>query len=78
MNEFGPLTVKHANLKACIWIMLVSKAGCYTFSHGDSPTNSYVTFEVFTAMTMKNAVFWDVTPCNSGCKRFHSAECLSQ
>jgi hypothetical protein len=24
-------------------------------------------FEVFTAMTVKNAVFWDVTPCGS-CK----------
>jgi hypothetical protein len=22
-----------------------------------------VTFEVFTAVTMKNAVFWDVAPC---------------
>jgi hypothetical protein len=33
---------------------------------------SYITFynvgfEVFTAMTMKNGVFWDVTPCGS-CK----------
>jgi hypothetical protein len=26
---------------------------------------SYVRFEVFTAVTMKNAVFWDVTPCGS-------------
>jgi hypothetical protein len=25
----------------------------------------YVRFEVFTAVTMKNEVFWDVTPC--GC-----------
>jgi hypothetical protein len=30
-------------------------------------TSNYVRFEVFTAMTMKNAVFWDVTPCGS-CK----------
>jgi hypothetical protein len=29
--------------------------------------NYYVRFEVFTAVTMKNAVFWDVTPCDS-CK----------
>jgi hypothetical protein len=28
---------------------------------------AYVTFEVFTAVTMKNCVFWDVTPCGS-CK----------
>jgi hypothetical protein len=26
-----------------------------------------VRFEVFTAVTMKNGVFWDVTPCSS-CK----------
>jgi cytidine deaminase len=28
---------------------------------------SYIRFEVFTAMTMKNGVFWDVTPCGT-CK----------
>jgi hypothetical protein len=28
-------------------------------------TQLYVRFEVFTAVTMKNAVFWDVTPCSS-------------
>jgi hypothetical protein len=26
---------------------------------------SAVRFEVFTAVTMKNGVFWDVTPCSS-------------
>jgi hypothetical protein len=25
---------------------------------------SYVRFEVFTAVTMKNGVFWDVTSCH--------------
>jgi hypothetical protein len=25
----------------------------------------FVRFEVFTAVTMKNGVFWDVTPCGS-------------
>jgi hypothetical protein len=25
-------------------------------------------FEVFTAVTMKNSIFWDVTPCGS-CKK---------
>jgi hypothetical protein len=29
----------------------------------------WVRFEVFTAVTMKNAVFWDVTPCGS-CKNW--------
>jgi hypothetical protein len=28
---------------------------------------SFVRFEVFTAVTMQNSVFWDVTPCGS-CK----------
>jgi hypothetical protein len=31
-------------------------------------TQCYVRFEVFTAVTMKNGVFWDVTPCGS-CKK---------
>jgi hypothetical protein len=30
-------------------------------------TEVYVRFEVFTAVTMKNGVFWDVVPCGS-CK----------
>jgi hypothetical protein len=30
-------------------------------------------FEGFTAVTMKNGVFWDVTPCGS-CKNRHSSE----
>jgi hypothetical protein len=29
-----------------------------------------VRFEVFTAVSMKNGVFWDVTPCGS-CKYCH-------
>jgi hypothetical protein len=39
--------------------------------------NPFVTFEVFTAMTMKNGVFSDVTPCGS-CKnrRFGETSCL--
>jgi hypothetical protein len=28
-------------------------------------TNYYVRSEVFTTVTMKNAVFWDVAPCRS-------------
>jgi hypothetical protein len=37
--------------------------------NADIQTNSvaYVRFEVFTAVTMKNGVFWDVTPCCVGC-----------
>jgi hypothetical protein len=29
----------------------------------------YVRFEVFKGVTMKNDVFWDVTPCDS-CKKY--------
>jgi hypothetical protein len=41
--------------------------------HNASPLQSpvgscYVNFEVFTAVTAKNAVFWDVTRCDS-CKK---------
>jgi hypothetical protein len=32
-----------------------------------NPTERYIRFEVFTALTMKNGVFWDVTPRGS-CK----------
>jgi hypothetical protein len=32
-----------------------------------SSNSRYTRFEVFTAMTMKNGVFWEVTPCGS-CK----------
>jgi hypothetical protein len=32
---------------------------------GDGDNSHYVRFEVFTAVTMKNGVFWDVTPCGS-------------
>jgi hypothetical protein len=28
--------------------------------------NLYIGFEVFTAVTMKNAVFWGVVPCRCG------------
>jgi hypothetical protein len=34
------------------------------------PVVDVVRFEVFTAVTRKNGVFWDVTPCgsfNNGC-----------
>jgi hypothetical protein len=34
----------------------------------------FVRFEVFTAVTMKNGVFWDVTPCGScNNRRFRAA-----
>jgi hypothetical protein len=37
----------------------------------------YVRFQVFTAVTMKNVIFWDVTPCGS-CKNwcFRGMYCL--
>jgi hypothetical protein len=35
----------------------------------------YVRFEVFTAVTMKNAVFWDVRPCGSYKNRHFGGTC---
>jgi hypothetical protein len=42
-----------------------------TFADHDVIQNKrgYVIFEVFTAVTMKNAVFWDVAPCRSRANR---------
>jgi hypothetical protein len=34
---------------------------------------AYVTFEVFTAVTMKNGVFWNLAQCGS-CKYIRSSE----
>jgi hypothetical protein len=33
----------------------------------DLKLDLFVRFEVFIAMTMKNGVFWDVTPCDVWC-----------
>jgi hypothetical protein len=38
---------------------------------------NFVRFEVFTAVTMKKAVFWDVAPCRYGVnRRFGGTYCL--
>jgi hypothetical protein len=37
----------------------------------------YVSFEVFTAVTMKNAVCWDITPCGSCKNRRFGGMCAS-
>jgi hypothetical protein len=38
---------------------------------------SYVRFEVLPTVTMKNGVFWDVTPCDScNNRRFGGTQCL--
>jgi hypothetical protein len=47
---------------------MISLCKCHIF-------HSYVRFEVFTAVTKKNGVFWDVTPC--GCLRTDVSEELS-
>jgi hypothetical protein len=47
--------------------------GVFIFYEGGKEVSSRLRFEVFTAVTMKNAVFWDVKPC--GCcknRRFGS------
>jgi hypothetical protein len=37
--------------------------------------NHYAKFEVFTAVTMKDAVFWDVAPCRSCEPALHRDVC---
>jgi hypothetical protein len=37
----------------------------YAATNIRKPSISNVRFEVFTAVTMKNAIFWDVMPCGS-------------
>jgi hypothetical protein len=49
-------------------MMLFGLAGGQTWTR-----KQYVRFEVFTAVTTKNAVFWNVTPCDS-CKNRRSSE----
>jgi hypothetical protein len=44
--------------RCCAPVNIATKSGKF---------HSYIRFEVFTAVTMKNGVFWDVTLCGS-CK----------
>jgi hypothetical protein len=44
---------------------------CRLFPNKGETWHTYVRFEVFTAVTMKKGVFWDVTPCGS-CKNLSS------
>jgi hypothetical protein len=58
MSRNGELGTTHAAKKYYVSIVSMSSF----------PTEeTYVRFEVFTAVTMKNAIFWDVMPCGS-CK----------
>jgi hypothetical protein len=43
---------------------------CYILEKRREFVNGFVRFEVFTAVTMKNGIFWDVTPCGP-CKNRH-------
>jgi hypothetical protein len=40
----------------------ISEDGIFK-AHPSEKTPTFVRFEVFTAVSMKNVVFWDVTPC---------------
>jgi hypothetical protein len=41
-----------------------------TLYYNNANVGSYVRFEVFTAVAMKNGVFWNITPCGS-CRHRH-------
>jgi hypothetical protein len=52
-------------------ILIANKTNKKSINNKNSLYNkSRVRYEVFTAVTMKNAVFWDITPCGS-CKNWH-------
>jgi hypothetical protein len=51
----------------CILWLYSDKAGILVSSISLRTSTRLLRFEVFTAMNMKNCVFWDVTPCGS-CK----------
>jgi hypothetical protein len=41
----------------------------YSVGSARKTSLNHVRFEVFTAVTLKKAVFWDVAPCRSGVNR---------
>jgi hypothetical protein len=54
-------------LLPCNWVVYIPiqyVGGLVTFEQG-----SYLGFEVITAVTMTNAVFWDVEPCEFNTNR---------
>jgi hypothetical protein len=51
-------------------IMFDCMALCSSLNYHVKTTCDFVRSEVFTAVTMKNCVFWDVSPCGS-CKNRH-------
>jgi hypothetical protein len=66
-----------ANVYTCIFGSLWVSELCTTFETGNNfLTNvsetgcTFIRFKVFTAVTMKNAVFWDVFP--SSCERMET------
>jgi hypothetical protein len=74
-QEFGSTNFALNNLLifsnwTCKWVY---KASTYLSKYywretgSTNPWNGFVGFEVFAAMTMKNAVLWNLTPCGS-CK----------
>jgi recombination DNA repair RAD52 pathway protein len=63
--EIVTFTVKVQRSVLILWAKNVSRIH-WKFLH-EVDKLYCVRFEVFTAVTMKNGVFWDVTPCGS-CK----------
>jgi hypothetical protein len=70
----GLLYNTHSWLPMHIQIVLLKKGGVNIrkippadMDSSDKVSIRHIRFEVFTAVTRKNAIFWDVTPCGS-CK----------
>jgi hypothetical protein len=63
-SEYSGL-MNHQMFPALLYNEVLIKGSAYTSDHSKSKKAGR--FKVFTAVTMKNGVFWDVTPCGS-CK----------
>jgi hypothetical protein len=65
-------TILHSSqdlFQLIIWLSL----NYAIFSAGMNQLCFYLRFEVFTVVTMKNGVFWHVTPCDSSKNQSHAA-----
>jgi hypothetical protein len=64
-QKLGEFCVTSRCLITILIILVFRLSKKYSDSTQTQCTTIYVRFEVFTAVTMKNGVFWDVTPCDS-------------
>jgi hypothetical protein len=64
---FRRVSLTGFSLSLCVPSATCSPQSLFSTTNHSIMDFIYLIFEVFTAVTMKNCVFWDVTPCGS-CK----------